>query len=440
MTKIYFYRVPEFWRKEDKYRFLQEKQSVVNIEWQELIPNEKHLWLTEGLHADFDSFIPMGTKEGKSSKGEGEGVLFKVYSNGVKTNRDIWVYNFNQQALTENVKRTIETYNEQIFKWSRNQNREAVIDDFVLYDDKKISWSRDLKLDLKRLKYIEFTEAKLRNSLYRPFVKQFLYFDSDSIIVDVPGQFPKIFPTPATENENRVICLSDKGSEKPFMLLMGSKIVDLHLVGAGSSTQCFPFYTYSEDGTNRQENLTNWTLKHFRTHYQDDTITKWAIFYYIYGLLHHPHYREKYAANLKRELPRIPLASDFWAFSKAGERLAELHIHYEKQPEYPLQKIFKPDARPSYLVEKMRLSKEKDAIIYNETLTLRNIPPEVFNYRLGNRSALEWIIDQYQVKIDGHSGSRDQLEWLNEYQAKTAKGSGIRNDPNAWMMKNIFCV
>jgi len=191
-------------------------------------------------------------------------------------------------------------------------------------------------------------------------------------------------------------------------VMVSNCIPNLSLVVA--PVQCFPFYTYSEDGTHRHENLTNWTLKHFQRHYQDNTITKWAIFYYVYALLHHPHYREKYAANLKRELPRIPLAPDFWAFSKAGERLAELHIHYEKQPEYPLQKIFKPDARPSYLVEKMRLTKEKDAMVYNETLTLKGIPPEIFQYRLGNRSALEWVIDQYQVKTD--------------------KKSGIVNDPN----------
>jgi predicted helicase len=425
MTKIYFYRVPEFWRKEDKYRFLQEKQSVVNIEWQELISDEKHLWLTEGLHADFDSFIPMGTKEGKAAKGEQEESIFKLFSLGVATNRDIWVYNFNQQALTENVKRTIEVYNEQVFKWSRNQNRDAVIDDFVLYDDAKISWSSTLKRHLEGTQFSEFTEQNIRPSLYRPFAKKMLYFET--IFNDRRGQFPSIFPTTATENENRVICCTNH-SQIPFVIQITNCIPSLDV--GGRAGQCFPFYTYSEDGSNRQENLTNWALKHFRSHYQDDTITKWAIFYYIYGLLHHPHYREKYAANLKRELPRIPLATDFWAFSKAGERLAELHIHYEKQPEYPLQKIFKPDARPSYLVEKMRLTKEKDAIIYNETLTLRNVPPEVFNYRLGNRSALEWIIDQYQVKIDGHSGPRDNLEWLNEYQAKTEKGSGIRNDPN----------
>ena len=201
------------------------------------------------------------------------------------------------------------------------------------------------------------------------------------------------------------------------------------------------YYTYTENG--RQENITDWTLKRFQENYElgmmndkdlihnsSFIITKWDIFYSIYGLLHHPYYREKYAANLKRELPRIPLVKDFWAYSQAGKQLAELHLNYEQQPEYPLQKVATPGQRPHYRVEKMRLTKEKDAIIYNETLTLKGIPPETFKYRLGNRSALEWVIDQYQVKIDGHSGSKDALEWINDYQAQTKKGSGILNDPN----------
>jgi len=224
-----------------------------------------------------------------------------------------------------------------------------------------------------------------------------------------------------------VICIGGYG-RKHFAILIANCIADLNFYG--DPQQSFPFYIYTEGGTDRQENITNWTLKHFQQHYQENTLTKWDIFYYIYGLLHHPHYQEKYAANLKRELPRIPLINDFWTFSRAGQQLAKLHLNYEQQTEYPLKKVATPGKSLSYRVEKMRLTKEKDSIIYNESLTLKGIPPETFKYRLGNRSALEWVIDQYQVKIDGHSGKRDDLEWFNEYQAKTAKGSGILNDPN----------
>jgi predicted helicase len=174
--------------------------------------------------------------------------------------------------------------------------------------------------------------------------------------------------------------------------------------------QSFPFYTYNEDGGNRRENITDWALEQFRTRYNDPRISKWDIFHYVYAVLHHPQYREKYAANLKRELPRIPFAPDFRGFAEAGARLAELHVNYEAQPEYPLEMIEKPGVPLDWRVEKMRLTKDKTRIIYNDFLTLSGIPPETFEYRLGNRSALEWVIDQYRVSTD--------------------KRSGITNDPN----------
>jgi predicted helicase len=179
---------------------------------------------------------------------------------------------------------------------------------------------------------------------------------------------------------------------------------------AFEKTQCFPFYIYHQDGTNRSENLTDWALKHFQQYYQDESISKWAIFYYIYGLLHHSDYQKKYAAHLKRELPRIPMAPDFWAFSESGEKLADLHLNYEQQAPYSLKMIENPKVPYSLRVEKMRLSKDKRQLIYNRFLTLDGIPKKVFDYRLGNRSALEWVIDQYRIKTD--------------------KRSGIVNDPN----------
>ena len=257
-------------------------------------------------------------------------------------------------------------------------------------------------------------------------------------------------------------------------------------------SQCFPFYTYDEDGSNRRENITDWALNEFQTYYNETNITKWDIFHYVYAVLHHPEYRERYAANLKRELPRIPfvaasltssgsaglqasvqaasqlpsslpkasaqpLAAErhketadpstppeagsarddnsrvlgdhrgpstpaaqpqaasaqddkqiFWKFAEAGRRLADLHVNYEQQPEYPLEHVEK--GQLNWRVEKMRLGKDKTSLIYNDFLTLRGIPPETYEYRLGNRSALEWVIDQYQVSTD--------------------KRSGITNDPN----------
>ncbi len=404
-AEIFYARVDELWRKEDKYRYLEAKEQYHNIEWQTIRPDKRHTWLTEGLHAEFESFMPLGSKEAKAAKGEAVDVICKTYSCGVNTARDAWVYNFNRDALTENIKRTIDTYNKQVFKWEQRENQNANVDDFVAYDDKKISWSRDLKAKLKRGRMARYADHKLRPSLYRPFTQSNLYFDR--MMNDVVYVFPSIFPTAETETENRVICISGLGSNKPFHTLMADMIPCRDIL---EKTQCFPFYTYNEDGGNRQENITDWALAQFRRQYSDDTIGKWDIFHSVYGLLHHPHYRERCQANLKRDLPRLPFAPDFRTFAQAGARLAQIHVGYEEMPAYPLTVSENPDLPLDWRVEKMKLSRDKTQIRYNDFLTLDGIPAKAFDYRLGNRSALEWVIDQYRVKTD--------------------KRSGIVNDPN----------
>jgi predicted helicase len=290
----------------------------------------------------------------------------------------------------------INTYNHHVLEW--NNSKLQKIDNFVTYDDAKISWSEGLKHCLARYIPIEFKETQFRMALYRPFTKQYLYFDK--YLNERRYQMPWFFPIENSERENRIICLTDRGSEKPFMAMMSNQITDLHIVGAGCSSQCFPFYTYDEDGSNRRENITDWALEQFRAQYSDTNISKWDIFHYVYAVLHHLQYREAYAANLKRELPRIPFTPDFWSLVEAGKQLALIHVCYEDQEEYPLETIETPGMRLNWVVEKIRLSKDKTRIFYNNFLTLAGIPPETFEYRLGNRSALEWIIDQYQVKTD----------------------------------------
>ena len=405
---IFYHRTDEFWNKKQKFGFLNKHQHIGTIEWQRIQPDRQYTWLTEGLHSEFETFIPLGTKEAKSVEGEVDDVIFKTYSRGIVTCRDTWAYNFNRNALSGNMSRTIQTYNEEIDRWQRREKRGTNVDDFVSYNEKKISWSRDLKLDLKRGKRAEYTEHKVRDSLRRPFTKTHLFFDR--ILNEEVYVFPSIFPVVETESENRVIIISDHGFRSGFNTLMTNLIPEAHTLAASDAFQCFPFYTYDEDGTNWRENITTWALEQFRENYEDDAITKWDIFHYVYGLLHHPDYRERYQANLKRELPHIPFTPDFWSFAKAGQRLSEIHVGYEDMPEYRLEFIETPDMPLDWRVEKMRFSKDKTQIVYNDFLTLDGIPPEVLAYRLGNRSALEWIIDQYRVKED--------------------KRSGIINDPN----------
>ena len=406
-AEIFYARVDEFWRKEDKYRYLDSKEHYRNIEWKSIRPGQRYTWLTEGLHAEFETFIPMGTKEAKAAKGEAVDVIFKSYSLGVSTNRDAWVYNFNRNILVDNMNRLIGTYNAEVDRWKRRENRDANVDDFVAYDDTKISWSRDLKAKLKREQTANYADYKVRTSLYRPFTQSNLYFDR--MMNDVVSVFPSIFPTPETKHENRVIVVPSVGGRSDYWCFCTDIIPNLTITSIDGS-QCFPFYTYDEDGRNRRENITDWALARFRAHYRDESIGKWDIFHYVYAFLHHPDYRERYGVNLKRDLPRLLYTPDFWGFAKAGGRLGEIHIGYEEVPEYPLHFIESREVPIDWRVEKMKISKDKTQLVYNDFLTLDGIPAKAFDYRLGNRSALEWVIDQYRVKTD--------------------KRSGIVNDPN----------
>ena len=394
--------------KEATFEFLDACEHIGNVNWDSIQPDARQTWLTEGLREDFETFVPIGSKQAKAAKGEVSGVIFHQFSSGVQTNRDAWVINFNQNSLAENIQRTIKFYNSQVFNWERRENPDEDVDDFVRYDSKQISWSSGLKSQLKGGYTAEFTESKIRRHLYRPFTKTNLFFDR--VLNQRVFVFPRIFPTLDTEAENRVICVN-RSREKPFTCLITDCIPEHVMTGGfGSAGQYFPFYIYDEDSTNRRENITDWALAQFRDHYRDANITKWDVFHYTYALLHHPAYRERYQVNLKRDLPHIPFAPEFWEFVEAGRRLADIHVHYEDQPQYKLDLIETPDMSLDWRVEQMKFSKDKTEIKYNDFLTLAGIPAEAFQYRLGNRSALEWVVDQYRVKTD--------------------KRSGIVNDPN----------
>ena len=407
-TAIFYARVDESWRKGEILHYLSQT-DYRDIEWEPITPDCEYDWLTEGKRPEFKTFSPMGTKEAKTRHrrrrySSPTHVIFRTYSNGVKTNRDAWAYNFNRNALTENMTQMIDTYKAEVERWRRRKNRKASVDDFVNYNAKKIKWSEGLKKKLESGQTAEFADSQIRQSLYRPFTKSHLYFDrtmTDRVLL-----FPSIFPTPETEIENRVIWLK-VGQEWSMFALMVNQIPDV-LPQGGS--QCFPFYTYDERGKNRRQNITIWALKQFRDHYRDEDITSWDIFHYIYALLHHPDYRERYQVNLKRDLPHIPFVPGFWEGSEAGQQLGKIHLGYEYAKEYSLSFVKKPNTEINWRVEKMRLSKDRTQIVYNNSLMLDGIPPEVFDYKLGNRSALEWVIDQYRFKTD--------------------KRSGIVNDPN----------
>ena len=398
-AKIYYARVDELWRRGQKYEFLNDKEHIGNIEWQEVLPDARSDWLTAGLDASFDSCIPLGTKKVQEPTELEAPTIFKTFSLGVSTNRDAVVYDFSRHSLEKRITQFCDHYNAEVARYEQ-AGRPADIDGFLDY--RYVKWSSTLKDRLKRMTIAVFDVSRIREAHYRPFTRAFLYYDQ--VLNDRPGLFRQIFPDQDAEAENMAICVSQT-AEKPFACLAVNAVPNLVFCGGfGAATQCFPLYTYTEDGRTSRENITDWALAEFRERYKDGSISKRDIFHYVYAVLHHPLYREMYAANLKRELPRIPFTPSFREFARAGEQLAELHVNYEGQTEFQLQWLENKDAILDYRVERMTLSRDKAEIVYNEFLTLGGVPRDALQYRLGNRSALEWIIDQYRVSSDARSG------------------------------------
>lgn len=402
--RLLFERLDKNFRRRQKLDWLAERASASGVKWKRLTPDDKHSWMTVKHSDEFSSFLPLGSKAAKTGDDQNPEAIFKTYSLGVSTNRDDVVYDFQQETLAKRVEQFCDDYNAELDRYRRKGHGKR-IDDFVDYS--KIKWSRNLKRWLRNGEELQYSPKAIRESLYRPFTKRSLYFAE--IATDELGQIPKFMPDERAEKENRLICLSTIGYRASWNAIVSDRIPNLNMVSVDGH-QCFPFYVYDEGGRHRRENITDWALAQFRQHYKKPKLTKRDIFDYVYGILHHPGYREKFGDNLKRELPRIPFAKDFAVFAESGRELAELHLKYEEEKPWPFDELETPGVPLSYHVEKMKLTKDKTALIVNPSLTLVGIPPEAFEYRLGNRSALEWVIDQYQITED--------------------KRSGIRSDPN----------
>jgi|SRR5579884_3338581 len=393
--KIYYARVGEDWGKEQKYKQLETWKNLRDINWLHLTPDSKYTWLTEGQQEDFASLIPLGDKKPRDQ--EFSQTIFRLFSLGVTSNRDIYAYNTNEQKLNKIVRSFIKAYQETLNSYRSINPPRPHPDEVIDVNDPRIKWTRQVKASLEKLESTYFSAEYIRKGLYRPFFTQYHYFDD--FWNEERYQTHRIFPN--SDSKNEVICVPPQGARTEPWALASKFTPNLNLMSIDAA-QCFPFYTYDEDGTNRRENITDWALAQFQKHYGDDSITKWDIFHATYAVLHHPVYRSRYAANLKRELPRIPFVPDFKKYVEIGRRLMDIHVNYEQQPEYPLERV--ETGKLNWRVEKMSLSKDKTMLRYNGFLTLRGIPPEVYEYRLGNRSALEWVVDQYRVSTDPRSG------------------------------------
>jgi predicted helicase len=426
---LHYRDIGDYLTREQKLGLIAEHGSVSGVPWDILEPNEAGDWLNQ-RDDTFASFTPIGDKNAS------ENASFAVHSRGIETGRDAWIYNSSDRIIEHNVKETIGIYNNDRERWAKSDKLDSLAD-FVESDPAKISWTSTLIARLQRNQVIAFDRDKIVSSAYRPFNKHHVYFDND--LIHRRGSIPRMFPTPLQKNLG--FYLTAAGSGHPFSLLAVDSMPDLAFWGSGSG-QFFPRYTYearSEQPSlfddaepfTRIDNITDEILAEYRTLYGSQT-EKDDVFYFVYGLMHSPDYRTTYAADLKKMLPRIPKlaeASDFWAFAGAGRELAELHLGYESVAPYPLEMAVsrRPRAASStsgevedesdLRVEKMRFAGkagawDKSTIRYNDEITLSGIPDEAHEYLLGSRSAIEWILERYQVKVD--------------------KASGIRNDPNDW--------
>lgn len=429
--EIHYHDIGDYLDRNAKLKIIKDFRSYKNIPWTLIQPNEKNDWINQ-RDGVFDTLLPLAPDKKFDLKAQS---AFSIDSCGVKTNRDTWVYNMSLSMLSDNVRSSIEFYNSEVDRYLEfSTNSEIVVPDFIKYDSTKFSWDRAQKeKDLPSgIKYA-FNGDNIHIVSYRPFTKVHGYCSRQ--LNNCVYQIPKYFPT--TNHNNFVICISGVGVTKPFSCIITDKIPDFEYEG---KSHCFPLYWYEEnkhankrtlfDEENkgrwtRRDGITDWFLKEVRRRFSGaKNLTKEDIFYYIYALLHSEDYRNRFADDLRKSLPRIPIAeqvADFMAFCNAGRKLATLHLKYETYP--APEGVTVTGAQPLsgtdedyayYAVEKMRYPKkgERGTIVYNSRITIDNIPADAYGYIVNGKPAIEWIMERYAVSVD--------------------KRSGIKNDPNLW--------
>lgn len=412
--QIHYHDIGDYLSREDKLRIIRQAGSYKDIDWTMITPNEKNDWINQrdGL---FDTLLPLAPAKKFDANPQS---VFSTYAIGVATNRDAWVSGYSKEQVTEIMQSMIVFYNEQLGK------------NVFSEDETRISWTRALKRDLgKGLKH-SFDATAFVQSTYRPFCKQQLYYHRP--FIESPGIFSSLYPQ---GKANLIITLSGVGGSKPFSCLISDIIPSLDFL---EKTQSFPLYWYEENKAMRtqdifekenaecwirRDGITDWFLKEVRSRFSGaKNLTKEDIFYYVYGLLHSLDYRARFADDLRKSLPRIPIiecVEDFMAFSKAGCALADLHLKYE---DYACKADVQVEEREQntrdeyayYAVEKMRFPSKgmRGTIIYNAHITVEGIPEAAYEYVVNGKSAIEWVMERYAVTTD--------------------KKSGIKNDPNLW--------
>lgn len=436
--QIHFHDIGDYLSREQKLETIAALGSIDGIAngsgWRMIEPDAHGDWLKQ-RDTSFAAHIAIGDKDGVEAR-----KLFDNFSGGVKTQRDSWCFNASKTRVAENVEKTIKFYNSERKRLTithpsaTKKQRDELVDDFIDTDPSKISWTRALKQDLAKDKPITFDDSRLVQAIYRPFHKQWMYFSRD--LNEVVSQMPRIFPDATAKNV--MIMVKQRWSGDGQLALMVDHLCELQTDGGA---QCFPLYLFDnaaddEDrhaplfaagGPKRRDAITDAGLAHFGEVYPGEAITKEDLFYYVYGLLHSPDYREHFADNLGKELPRIPrvkTVADFWVFSKAGRALGDLHINYENVPLYPVAKVTHSSTKHDYRVEKMRYGgkgrgtdQDRTTLHYNDTITVTGIPLDAYEYVVNGKPALDWVVERQSVKTD--------------------KDSGIVNDANDWAVETM---
>ncbi|GAA7164275.1 hypothetical protein HpBGD52_04750 [Helicobacter pylori] len=404
-NKIHYYDIGDYLKREVKLNLLANFENLDSVPFEKITPNDKGDWINQ-RNDGFEKLIPL-----KRDKKLQNPSVFDINSGGVASGRDPWVYNFSPDALTQNVQKCIDTYNADLKRFNESfreafKQRTKGVKSGELYkhlndketttDKTKIAWVQNLKNQLiKGKKLDDFSQEKISVSLYRPFNKQYFYDERE-----LSWSFylmKKIFPNKHAQN---VVINTGAGNGKDFSTLVSDFISSHDLI---SHNQAYPLYCY--DGLGRRDYaISGYALNLFRKHYGDSSITEEEIFYYIYAILHHKGYLEKYKNSLKKEEPRIALSEDFKELSVLGKQLATLHLNYESGEMHESVKhttLMNAEEKGYYDVEKM--TKKGDSIIYNKNITITKIPKKAFEYALNGKSAIDWVIERYQKTMDKDS-------------------------------------
>lgn len=456
-AEIFYHDIGDYLTREQKLKIIADFGSIDNIPWETIVPNDKADWINQ-RDGVFDSLIPLFPEKKFNNSAKS---FFSTYAIGLNTGRDAWVYNYSEIEVQTNVKKTIKCYTEDLLRIKKAPVG-TDIEHLITKDPAKISWTAGLKDQIAKSSSVNFEQGNVIDVDYRPFQKMKLYYGKD--LIERPGQWDKIYA-----GDNIAISLSGISSSKPFSTLIHKRVISLDSI---EKCQSFPYYWYEEnkytqgtlfdnetsDKYIRHDGITDWILKEIRSRFSNSKeITKERIFYYVYGILHSPEYRTRFADDLKKSLPRIPIVErieDFITFAKIGKQLADLHLNYEAvapdeqvtvlfaaQPPVATDQLKTWFAHPDgeqlleksydfFAVEKMRFAKVRDdsgklvpdktKIVYNNFITFENIPLAAYDYIVNGKSAIEWIMERYAVTVDGASGIKNNPnDWSREHQNPT---------------------